>query len=183
MSINRPFRHIQWLNYALLVVNVTALATILLTASAEGKSDQKRKDIRSIRFLKEQLDLTDEQYYEVVQQSDRTFRRYNYTLDLLCDANISLLEEMARQDPDPVKIERLTRRIGTMHTNLKNLTVEYFDNVRSVCTEDQNTMLASLFKMIMQLEARCEQCNRVDCPRKERLEILGQMNFPLSQNE
>ncbi len=164
---------IRWLNYALLVINVTAFSTILFSVFFSGGGEAQARDIRSLRFLKEQLDLTNEQYYEVVQQSDRTFRRYNYTLDLLCDANISLLEELASQEPDEVQLERMTRRIGNMHTNLKNLTVEYFQHVRSVCTEEQNALLASLFKEIMQLEAQCEQCNRVECPRQERLDQIG----------
>ncbi len=178
--MTRYARFIRWLNLVLLVVNLAAFATILFIIFFDGDETEQARDIRSLRFLREQLDLTDEQYHEVVQLSDRTFRRYNYTLDLLCDANISLLEELASQEPDEVQLDRMTRRIGTMHTNLKNLTVEYFQHVRSVCSEEQITLLASLFKEIMQLEKQCEQCNRVECPRQERLNQIGMPGVSVS---
>lgn len=159
-------RWIKILNLALLIVNITALSTLLLVRPTAADS-QDNRDIRSVGFLREQLQLTDQQYEQVMVLSERTFRKYNTTMDLLCQANLTLLDEMAQQEPDQEQLRRLTLRIGRMHTNLKNLTVEYFEAVRSICTQEQNAQLASLFRVIMQLQTSCDQCQRQDCPGKE----------------
>ena len=165
-------RLIRLLNYALLVVNVTALATLLfLNRTVEDK--ESARDIRSVRFLQEQLDLTNEQFNEIMAMSERTFQRYNRTLDLICQTNIKLLEEMAKQDPDQDMLRRHTGLIGRLHTNLQNLTVEYFDMVRGICSEEQNALLAVLFKEMMQLEDQCIQCVLPNCDRQEQLQQLG----------
>lgn len=160
------------LNIALLIVNLSALATIVFMARP-GDPAETTRDIRSVHFLREQLDLTDEQFHEIVDMSERTFQRYNRTLELICRTNVRLLEEMARQKPDANELRRMTGLIGRLHTNLKNLTVEYFETVRGICSEEQNAKLAFIFKDIMQLEAQCEQCNIPDCESRDQLLQVG----------
>ncbi len=165
-------KSIKWLNYGLLIINITALATLLFFRNAPVLPNES-PDIRSVRFLKDRLELSDQQYREVLQMSDKTFRKYNYVLDMLCEANVDMLEEMASASPDGEKLDRITRRIGRMHAVLKNLTIDYFDSVRSICNPEQSQKLTHLFKEIMQLDLQCDQCNRTSCPRKERLSQLG----------
>lgn len=166
-------RRLRVLNLALLIVNITALATLLLSRPSAADEPQQR-DIRSVGFLRQQLHLSDQQFEEVTALSERTFRKYNTTLDLLCQANLALLEEMTRTQPDQIQLRRLTQRIGRMHTNLKNLTVEYFESVRSICTQEQHAQLASLFRVMMQLQTQCDQCERGDCPAREGMVDLNQ---------
>jgi hypothetical protein len=171
MKSSSPSRLIRLLNIALLVVNITALITLLMM-NKSAETTETTRDIRSVRFLQEQLDLTEGQYNEVVVMSERTFHRYNRTLEIICRTNFRLLEEMARQEPDHEEMRRLTARVGRLHANLKNLTVEYFEMVRNICTEEQNTKLASLFLDIMQLE---NQCEGYDMSQEELREYLNQL--------
>lgn len=171
MKRSTPPRLIRLLNYALLVVNITALITILLM-NKPAETTEATRDIRSVRFMQEQLDLTEEQYNEVVEMSERTFHRYNRTMEIICQTNFRLLEEMARQEPNHDEIRRLTARIGRLYANLKNLTVEYFEMVRSICTEEQNARLAALFLDIMELDNQC----RDDMTQEELREYLNQLS-------
>lgn len=172
MKNRRSGQLIRFLNIGFLIINISAFITILLMGQKPLPSLENR-DIRSVSFLQEKLLLTREQNQEVLKMSESIFRRYNRTLDLICQNNVSLLEEMAKQEPDQEQLRRLTARIGRMHMNLKNLTVEYFDNVRSICTQEQNARLASLFAQMMQLDLQCQSCSHTECPQKQRLSHIA----------
>ncbi|HDJ34479.1 MAG TPA: periplasmic heavy metal sensor [Bacteroidetes bacterium] len=167
-------RSIRWLNYLLLIINLTALCTLIFFRP-HHEPDRENLQVTSLEFLREELGLTGEQYQEVVRLDETTYRTYHLIIDLLCEANIELLEELAKETPDQEVLDRLTRKIGNLNTSLKKATIRHFDHIRSICNEEQKARLIGIFKEIMQLEEQCEICNRKECPRKTRLENLGKM--------
>ncbi len=164
-------RAIRWFNYLLLIINLAALFTLIFFRQT-GTAAEKN-EVSSLEFLRDELGLTDDQYQEVIRLDEATFRAYHLVVDLLCEANIELLEEMSKDMPDQEVIDKLTKKIGTLNTTLKKETVKHFEHVRSICDDEQKARLTALFKDIMQLEDQCAICNRKECPRKERMENLG----------
>jgi Spy/CpxP family protein refolding chaperone len=166
---NRAFK---WFNYLLLVVNLTALITIFMVNRPTETGTKENQEI-SLKFLKERLNLTPDQYQELIKVSEKTFRAYHVNIDLLCEANIQLLEEISKDNPDQEEIEKLVKKIGNINTTIKRNTAKHFEQVKAICNEEQRAKLVLLFKEIMQLEEQCAICNRKECPRKERLQNLG----------
>ena len=166
-------RAIRWFNYLMLIVNITALLTIML-ANRSTENNEHDNQVTSVEFLRKRLNLTEDQYNDLIKLNDKTFRIYYINLDLLCEANIDLLEEMSKDEPNQEEINRITKYIGNINASLKKQTVKHFEHVRSICTPAQKQELVKLFKEIMQLENQCTICNRKTCPRKERLNNLGE---------
>ncbi len=175
MSSEKKSRAIRWLNMVLLVINLTVIATILIQAYVAKPKPVSNVSgsVASLDFLRQELDLTDEQYRELAIMNDKTFRAYNIVVDMLCETNLSLLEEIIKEDSDQEVLDALIRRIGTLNSSLKRETVKHFLAVKSVCDEDQKQKMALLFKRMLELEEQCETCNKKECPRKERIEQLG----------
>jgi hypothetical protein len=169
-------RIIKWLNFLLLIINITAIITILYlnnpSAAKDNKSENATK-FSSLEYLRDRLRLSNEQYQELIKLTEKTYRVYYLNLDLICESNIELLEEMSKDSIDPIKMDKLTNRIGLLNENLKKNTVKYFESIKTICNDDQKYELVQLFKDIMQLEDQCKLCNRKECPRKDRINNLG----------
>lgn len=176
MKSEKPNRAVRWLNMLLLVINLTVIATILIQAyggPGGGAASSPSESVASLDFLRRELGLTDEQYRDLARQNDQTFRTYNILVDLLCEANLSLLEELLIEESTQSALDSLTRKIGTLNSSIKRETVKHFLAVKNVCDEDQRHKLTLIFKKMMELEEQCESCNKKECPRKERLVQLG----------
>jgi len=169
--MNKKQRIINWLNIFLLVINISAFATLLLmnnkevTSVSSNKNDFFRTDV----FLKEELQLTDEQYKELVKLDNKVFRAYQAILDLQCEANFNMLDELSKEAPDKNKLDSIASKVGKFHASLKRQTIKHFMNLRTICTDDQTDLLNQLIKDMMKLDDQCKFCNKTECARRESL--------------
>lgn len=168
--ITKKQRIIKWLNIFLLVINISAFVTLLLmnnkSAPAESTSNNY---FTSDAFLKEELNLSNEQYKEIVKLDYKIFRGYQSLLDMQCEANFSLLAELLQDNPNKKKMDSIASRIGKYHASLKRQTIKHFMNLRNICTEDQSESLNQLIKDMMELDEQCKFCNKKQCARRESL--------------
>lgn len=175
MNKKKINRSLKWLNILLLVINVSAISAFLVRTGG-GKAEDKTEtssEIASLEFLKAELLLSDEQYQQAVILNERTFRTYHLLVDLICEANVGMLEELSKEDNDQHALDSIAKKVGNLNTSLKRETIRHFQNIRSICDEEQAVKLTLLFKEMMQLEEQCEICNKKECPRKVRIENLG----------
>lgn len=166
-------RILLWFNLILLIVITSAVVTFLVIRAADNRADDETGMINSMDLLRKELDLTNDQYSKVLVENDRTVRTYNLVLDMMCETNVAMIEELAREDSDPEVLDSLARKIGVLSTSLRRHTTDYFMNLKDICTGEQQQQLTLIFKRMMQLEEQCEICNKKDCPRKERINNLG----------
>lgn len=175
MNKKKINRSLKWLNILLLVINVSAITAFLVRTGGSETTDRSgtSSELASLQFLKTELSLSDEQYQEAVILNERTFRTYHLLVDLICEANVGMLEELSRDDCNQHALDSIARKVGNLNTSLKRETIRHFLNIRSICNEEQAAKLTLLFKEMMQLEEQCELCNKKECPRKVRIENLG----------
>jgi hypothetical protein len=166
-------RILLWFNLILLLVIISAVSTFFVMKASDKKADDTSGVINSMDLLRKELNLSKEQYKKVLVENDRTVRTYNIVLDMMCETNVAMIEELAKKDSDPEVLDSLARKIGTLSTSLRRHTTDYFMNLKSICDEEQQRQLTVIFKRMMQLEEQCETCNKKDCPRKERINNLG----------
>lgn len=168
--MDKKQRIINWLSIFLLVINVSAFATLLFMNNKTTKSDLGATDYyKSDLFLKEALNLTDEQYDEVSTMDHRIFRVYQNILDLQCESNFKLMAQLSSKNPDQHIMDSIAKRIGSLHAGLKRQTIKHFMNIRSICTDEQSVLLEDLIKDMMELENQCKLCNKKECSRRESL--------------
>ena len=173
MISEKQNRTLVWLNIIMLIVISSALVTYIILGRSEGPSVAGSSSVTSMDLLKEELDLTPEQYQKVLVQNDRTFRTYNLVLDMMCETNVALLEELGKPEADPVVLDSLAKKYGVLSTSLRRHTIDYFINIKSICTPEQQRKLTLIFKEMMEMDKQCATCNKKDCPRRERLNNLG----------
>lgn len=166
-------RILLWLNLVLLLVITSAAVTFFVMKSTNEKSRADTGVINSMDLLREELGLTDAQYKKVLVENDRTTRTYNIVFDMMCEANVAMIEELAKENSDPAVLDSLARKVGNLSTSLRRHTTDYFMNLKGICNEEQQQRLTVIFKRMMQLEDQCRICNKKDCPRKERINNIG----------
>lgn len=167
METSKKQRIIQWLNIFLLVINISAFGTILLlNKQAPKKSlDQYSSD----EFLKDELKLNDDQLKKIILMDSEVFRIYQALLDMECASNFRLVEEMTSFAPSKVKMDSIAVSIGKLRTGLKRQTIKHFENIKSICTDEQKVLLDQLLKRMMELGDQCEFCNKRECERRDQL--------------
>lgn len=166
-------RILLWLNLVLLIIIGSAIITFIVMGSRSKSPKADKGVLNSMDMLRSELNLTDDQYRKVLVENDKTLRTYDIVLDMMCETNVAMIEELARPSSDPRVLDSLARKIGTLNTSLRRHTSEYFLNLKTICNAEQQQKLTLIFKSMMQLEEQCETCNKKDCPRKERINNLG----------
>lgn len=166
-------RILLWFNLVLILIIGSAVITFLIMRSSSGRQITDPVEMNSMDMLRTELGLSDEQYKKVLVENDRTLRTYNLVMDMMCETNVAMIEELALKESDPLVLDSLAKKIGTLNASLRRHTSDYFVNLKSICNEDQQQKLTLIFKRMMQLEEQCETCNKKDCPRKERINNIG----------
>ncbi len=166
-------RILLWLNLVLLLVITSATVTFFVMKGRNEKNKGDTGVINSMDLLRKELGLSDSQYRKVLVENDRTTRTYNIVFDMMCETNVAMMEELAKESSDPQVLDSLARKVGTLSTSLRRHTTDYFINLKGICNEEQQQRLTVIFKRMMQLDEQCKTCNKKDCPRKERINNIG----------
>ena len=167
--MNKKQRIINWLSIFLLVINISAFATLLLMNNNPTTIAETTEYYKSDAFLKEALNLTDEQYNKVSFMDYKIFRVYQNILDMQCESNFKLMAELSSEDPNQQKMDSIAKQIGGLYTGLKRQTIKHFMNIRSICTDEQSLLLDQLIMDMMELDDQCKYCNKEYCSRRESL--------------
>ncbi len=144
------------LNIVLLAINI-AILVIWIMISASSSEDPKLK-LNSNEFLKKELSLDQVQFDSINRLDQINFENYQRILRLLCSNRRLLLKELSQNTPDKEAINKLTLRIGHLHTALKRQTVNHLLNIKKVCTQDQQEKLRILFEEILEVNNQCKYC-------------------------
>lgn len=168
--MSKKQRIINWLSIFLLVINISAFTTILVLNNKSSSQEETAANyFKSDAFLKEELNLSDKQFAEIERMDYQVFRSYQIILDIQCETNFSLLEELSKDEPDLIKMDSIATKIGKHHASLKRQTIKHFLNLRKICNEEQTVLLNQLIKNMMKLDDQCKYCNKVSCSRRESL--------------
>lgn len=165
--MSKKQRILMWLNVFLLVINASAFITILLMNRTTSQEHDER--FSSDKFLKTELGLSDEQYQKVSTMNSNVFRSYQAFLDYECELNFKIIEELSSESPSDSVMESLALKIGVMEGNMKKQTIKHFENVKSICNDNQKVLLDQLLKNMFEAGNQCKYCNKVDCSRRDQL--------------
>jgi Spy/CpxP family protein refolding chaperone len=152
-----------WSAVVLLVLNVSALATIGIhifqnTEVANPDRQENAFDSNpgsgnfSGRYFRDKLELSAQQLNQFVR-INQSFRKEAITIQgQLTEIRKEMLEEMAATKSDTLRLNRLSEELGTLHARLKVSAFRYYLNIKELCTPDQKIKLKEIFKTFFETD-------------------------------
>ena len=139
----------------LTLLNLTIVGTMLYKKNEITRyKDQDKKEIviptnHLGRFFKQELNLSNKQHR--IFQSIR--HQYHQDSDIIIDKmkknRNDLLTGLGEEKSDTIILNKLSKDLGNLHTELKNLTIQYYLDMKEVCNEKQKVKLFQLFKTMV----------------------------------
>ena len=148
-------RVLVWIIIGLAALNLATIVTVLVrTRQAEapfyGNRNQGCNNQGfSGRAIRDQLQLTDEQMNQF-RNINRPFREKAWQIaDDIRRNKATMIDLMSRDDVDTRSLDALSDSIGSSHARLRREMVQYFLQLKAMCTPEQRTKLVELFKQQM----------------------------------
>jgi Spy/CpxP family protein refolding chaperone len=145
----------------LLVINISALATFLFTSNLKQK---RFEDIQKTReqiefngmhkFLKDELKLNEEQFQIFREAGRKYFRQNREIAQKLDDKRLEFINELTSNQPDDVKLDKISREIGDLHYELKKNTIDHYFELKIICNPEQQKTMDKLFMQMIQKEGQ-----------------------------
>lgn len=165
MNLNDRRRILVWSVVVLAVLNITTILTIGYHVYQSRKAETTPGNLNpkqleadaaqfSGRYFRDQLGLTNEQM-NVFKEFNPKFRQQAREITIkLAEDRKQMLDEMARENSDTVKLNQLSGEIGTLHTRLKVLTYKYYIDMKHLSTPEQQKNLEKLFRSMFNNDAQ-----------------------------
>jgi Spy/CpxP family protein refolding chaperone len=118
-------------------------------AAQAPKIEVKVPTEQRTRFFKEQLNLSLEQvndFRNINRTYNQNARKISYDLQNL---RIKMVNELNQDSPNQQLLNNIATEIGNLHTQLKNLTIEFYLNLKQTCTAEQQKQLNQIFVSIL----------------------------------
>ena len=152
MWSRNKIRILSWLTVILFAVSVSMAATLLYHKKQETQPAKQLIEEaievpaqQRTRFFSEELNLQSEQM-DTFRELNRSFNRNASKITRRLETlRIEMVEELGSQNPDKKKLNRINRKIGDLHTELKNLTVDYYLGMKAESTPEQQERLNDIF--------------------------------------
>jgi Spy/CpxP family protein refolding chaperone len=160
----------------LIATNISTILTVRYKSAHKVRSYQENRGgniklptSRFGMFFREQLNLNEEQHAQFREFRQQYHPHVHGLTNNMREKRMELLTELSKEHPDTLILNNISKEIGDMHTMLKIATNEYFLNMKSVCTPEQQTKLTEIFRTMLNKESRPEmRGNRVDKGRQRK---------------
>lgn len=150
------YRTLIWVIVVLLATNLSMAVTFLYHKQQDKKAIQQTEESaievpteQRTRFFREQLNLNQEQtaqFRELNRNYNRTARNITFRLEKL---RSEMVEEMGKPEPAKEQLDVITVTIGELHTQLKNVTIDYYLGMKSICDDTQKEKLNEIFQSML----------------------------------
>jgi len=131
----------------LTIINVSALATIAYHRwhSRRPFPPMLRPD-RHMDFIKQELNLNEEQVKEFESQAKRFKQETKPILYSLKAKRKDLMDEIAAEEPNEDRLDKLTEEIGALQAALQKKTIVHLLEEKSLLTPEQQQKFFSLLR-------------------------------------
>ena len=151
-----------WIIIILLATNLATIGSFLYRRYSETQQVENEDAAVSVqvpteqrtRFFREQLDLSSSQVDEFRFINRHFNRSANPITAELETLRSRMVDELGKEKHDTTALNRITERIGELHTDLKEETIEFYINMKNVCDEEQKVKLYELFKAMLDPEGQ-----------------------------
>ncbi len=130
----------------LLIINIASISTIVYHSYGNSKVEEPKEERTSMRVFKQELNLNQQQITDFGKWG-RIYR--DKTREILIEmgeVRIALFNEMSLANPDTAKMFAMADEIGSMHAQIKRLTVDHFLVIKENSSPEQFEKFVKLFQ-------------------------------------
>lgn len=113
------------------------------------RSGENKRKYLSDQFVKQRLNLSEKQYNEFKKLRTESRKQHRQIINKIQEKRSALLNEMAKENSDTTRLNKLTEEFGSLHKSLKKETIQHFIKLKQICNNDQQE---ALFDMIRHME-------------------------------
>ena len=143
----------------LLVVNISALSTIIYNKKVRAKKQDEISNVQDgirrqgmRRFLQEELNLSEEQFHEFQDINTNYSRDSRKIAFQMREKRYEMMKEIAKKNPNSENLDQIAQDIGSLHYELKKLTINHFTELKDICTEEQQKILHEMFIQMLSIQ-------------------------------
>lgn len=143
-----------WLVLLLLIMNVSAIITMLYHQKSEKTSGKfqaisVKDSVSSVqysgRWFRDELQLSRDQM-AMFSDFNPPFRHKVRSINIeLLEKRREMLDELTAENSDTLRLNILSDSIGMLHAGLKKATYEYYLEFKKICTPEQQEKLKEIF--------------------------------------
>lgn len=145
-----------WAVIILFAMNVATVVTIVVSRDRTVKSEATNvqsppadPDAVRFHFFAQELGLRPDQM-DAFRNANRNFNPRVKQLSMqMADMRQDMVNELGKENPDRQKLDSLAAAFGNLHRELKEQTINYYMELRSVCTPEQQHQLHVLFRTML----------------------------------
>lgn len=147
---NNKLKIVLWIIVVLLVINISALATLLLHQNKETQEcPYPEKQRREGQFIKKELQLDDAQF-EQFKALRHKFRQSNKTtVDSIHLYKNLFFNEMTKNNYDTAKLLLYSEKISQFQNGMLLRSAHHYHELSKICTPEQKEKLSRLYKNII----------------------------------
>ena len=152
----RKTQFLIWAVIILFAMNVATIVAIVVnrnqavkTETANRQNPPNDPDAIRFHFFAQELGLSPDQM-DAFRNANRTFNPRVRQLSMeMADMRREMVNELGKDNPDREKLDSLAAAFGDLHKQLKEQTIHYYLELRSICTPEQQQQLHVLFRTML----------------------------------
>ena len=166
MNPTNKHRTLIWIIVILVATNLSTIGSFYYHRITEMKATKVKQDEQTnipgeqrTRFFRDELNLDAnqiDQFREINRTFNRAARNIETNLALLRE---ELITELGTQNPDSTHLNQIATEVGNNHRELKQVTSNFYLNMKKICTAEQQTKLHEIFQSMLNKD------NQVNLPR------------------
>ncbi len=161
MKTDPKYRNLIWIIVILIATNLSTIGSFYYHRFAESKikttTEEEQTSIpgdQRTRFFRNELNL-DASQIDQFRDINRTFNRTARGIEMdLSQLRQNLIDELGKQNPDTIQLNKLANDIGENHRELKQVTTTFYLNMKTICTEEQKVKLHSIFQSMLNKDSQ-----------------------------
>jgi Spy/CpxP family protein refolding chaperone len=152
MVKQKTYRLLVWAVIILLATNISMAVSFLVHKKQDQNNLEKQEQAaievpteQRTKFFKEQLSLLPGQmdpFREFNRNYNRATNAVAHKLEVL---RVEMVGELGKENPDKNRLNEITAEIGNLHKDLKNITIEYYQQMNNICDASQRKKLNGIF--------------------------------------
>lgn len=142
-------KRLALLSFTLIIITFFSSIITMFIQKQPFPLREEEKKSRVSGFLKKELNLTENQYSEFDQLQREYFHEIQFIRNSIRKNKTELYRALYRTSTNNETIDRLSEEIGNKHAEMETTTLNFFLDLKKICTGKQRKKLDKLFIQIL----------------------------------
>lgn len=152
MATRNTYRILIWVIVILMATNLSMGISFMYHKHQDRKFMEQLEEAaikvpseQRTRFFRDQLDLSISQV-DVFRELNRSFNQTAWQITHQLEAlRAEMVRELGEEKQNEKKLQSIAKDIGELHTQLKEVTIDYYNKMKAECNEEQKEKLNEIF--------------------------------------